>query len=118
MSDVWNILSSAFDFDPVPVHILNAVHPKSRLIGALSIVIIIASPEHQILFVDVYEVRYLFRRFYVSDDLLDPHIRFCAHWTIQKPQLIEIIEQQIGRAFLMCDHPLSSEQVQIISLRC
>ena len=116
MSDTWNILSSAFDFDPDPVHILNAVNPKSRLIGVLSIVIIIASPKHHILLVDVDEVCYLFCRFYVSDDLLDPHIRFCAHWTIQKSQLIEVIKQQIGHAFLVCDHPLSSEQVQIISL--
>lgn len=116
MSHTRNILDSSFDFDPVPMHVLNTINPKSRLIGVLSIVIIIASPEHQILLVDVDEVCYLFRRFYVSDDLLDPDIRFCAHWTIQEPQLVKIIKEQIGHAFLLCDHPLSSEQVQVISL--
>lgn len=93
MSHAWNILSISFDFDPVPVHILNAIHPKSRLIGVLTIVIVIASPEHQILLVDVDEVCYLFCGFYVSDDLLDPDIRFCAHWTIQEPKLVEIVEE-------------------------
>ena len=111
MSQAWNVLHSPFDFDPVPVHVLNAIHPKSRFVGVLSIVIVIASPEHQVLLIDVDEVCYLFGRLHVSDDLLDPNIGFGAHWAVQEPQLVKIVKQQICHAILLRDHPLSSEQV-------
>jgi hypothetical protein len=111
-----NKFNISFDFDPIPVHFLHIINPKTWLARNFIIVIVISTPKHQIFLIEIDKSASFLGRFGIGDDLFNPNIGFGAHRSIQKPQLVKIIEKMIGHFVLIGYHPLSSEKIEKISL--
>lgn len=92
IAEVWQTIDGSLYFDPIPLNLLYVVNPEPWFTGRPIVEIVLSAPQQQIFFIEVDKSAYFFGRFCVCDNLLDPYIRLCAHRSIQKSELIEIVK--------------------------
>jgi hypothetical protein len=109
IAETRNALDIAFNFDPIPMHFLDIIDPKARLARHFIIVVVVSTPQHEILIIQVQEGADLLCWLCICDDFLYPNVRLCAHRSIQEPQLIEIVEEVVDDLIFVSYHPFTSE---------
>lgn len=107
----------SFDLYPIPVHILNTINPKSKFACNFAIVVVLATPQHQIFLIKTDKVCNFLRRLGICNNFFYPNIRFCIHRAGDKFQLVKIIKQKINSFILIRNHPFASKEVEIVALR-